>query len=214
MDANYLNDRIAWANNQVARRIGTQMDAYRPAGCDDPLAPRNRFLRLPVAFTASPGNFNQTNGYGSATCYAHFDSAYTQPGDYLVAPDHIVFVAAQESLQPVLCVRTNRVLTILRPAAPNAIGSNSYGGLVPVNSTPVIRNWPASVLGMATAGMPLTGLPLDVTLPQWTVLLPNSGGIAPAPSDLVQDDRGMRAVIVSAEISALGWRMIIRQASP
>ena len=78
----------------------------------------------------------------------------------------------------------------------------------------VLLDWPASVLGMATSGLSHMGLPMDMALPQWTALLPACDDVSIAAADLVQDEAGMRGIIVSAERSFLGWRMIIRQASP
>lgn len=214
MDARYLEDRIAWANNLTARRIGVETDAFRPNGPSNPLSTRNRYLRLHVAFSATPSGFSQTAAHGNALCYGHFDAAYTKPGDYLVQGSGTFFVAAQESLQPVLCVRTNRALTIKRPVAPAGIGGNAYGGLTQDGTTLVLRDWPASVLGMATSGTSHIGLPMDMSLPQWTALLPPLSDVTIAAADLVEDEAGMRGIIVSAERSFLGWRMIIRQASP
>jgi len=213
MDARYLADRIAWGNNLAARRVGLETDAYRPRGPYDPIAGANRYLRLHAAFTSSSSGFAQTTGYGNAVCYGHFDSAYTRPGDYLVQGEQVVFIAAQESLRPVTCVRTNRVLTIRRPSVPAGIGINTYGGLTSDGLTVVLRDWPASVLGMTTAGASQAGLPLGTTLPQWTVLLPAIDGVTVAEADVTQDDRGTRGTVVAVEQSHLGWRMLVRQAS-
>ena len=60
-------------------------------GVSEPMAPRNRFLRLRAAFTAPDGRFARPNGYGDALWYGIFDAAYTRPGDYLVqARRHLV----------------------------------------------------------------------------------------------------------------------------
>ena len=64
--------------------MGTDTDAYRPSGVSEPLAPRNRFLRLRAAFTSRDGKFAHPVMYGDALWYGIFDAAYTQPGDYLV----------------------------------------------------------------------------------------------------------------------------------
>lgn len=213
MEARYLAERVAWANNRVARRIGTLFDAYRPNGAERPLAPENRYLRLHVAISASPSNFTQTSGHGNPVCFGHFDSVYTQPGDYLTQEGRTLFIASQEELQPVMCIRTNRLLTIRRQSAPSTIGQGGYGGLTGMESMTLLRDWPASVLGMATAGTALHGLPTDPVLPQWTVLLPHLGGITILPADLVEDDGGIRGVVTTAEQTHLGWRAIVRQAA-
>lgn len=213
MDAKYLEDRIAWARNLTARRIGRKTDAFRPKGPDYPLANANRYLRLHAAFSAVPGGFGQTAGYGNAICYGHFDAAYTRPGDYLVQDGRTVFIAAQDSLEPVMCVRTNRTLTIRRPVAPSGIGANTYGGVTPDGTITVARDWPASVLGISTSGASPIDLPVELSLSQWTVLLPFVGDVSFRAADVVVDDRGLRGTVVATEQTRLGWRMIVRQAS-
>ena len=118
MDPAHLQDRIHWALNTAARAIGIQTDAYRPSAVSEPLDPVNRFLRLRAAFTAPDGRFARPNAYGDALWHGVFDAAYTRPGDYLVQEGAIWFIAAQQRLLPVLCVRTNRVVAFWRPAAP------------------------------------------------------------------------------------------------
>jgi hypothetical protein len=211
MNFRKLEDRIAWGNNVVARRVGRLTDAYRPDGGGDPLDPRNRYLRLPALFTAGAVGTGQASQYGSATCYARLDTAYTRPGDYLVREDQIVFIASQEPLHPVFCVRANMKLTLRRPSGPSAVGSTSYGGLLQSDSVPVLTNWPASVLGLGTSGSTWAGLPHDSAAPQWTVLLPGSHGMFLLPSDLVEGENGLRGSVVTAEKTHLGWRMIVRQ---
>ena len=54
-------------------------------------------------------------------------------------------------------------------------------------------------------------LPGDAGTPFWTILLP------PTPVDLLaadvlRDDTGLTYAIASAELTALGWRLIAKQA--
>ncbi len=213
MDVSFIEDRIAWGHNLAARRLGSLVDAYRPNGLHEPLAASNRYLRLHAAFSPSPGNFEQAPGYGNAIYFGYFDSAYTKPGDYLVQGERTFFIATQESLLPVLCVRANRILTIRRPDAPAAAGTNGYGGVVSSATSLVAARWPASMMGMATGGSAVSGLPTDTATPQWTVLMPASNTAAILPADLVIDDDGRQSVVISAERSHMGVRLITRQAT-
>lgn len=214
MDPQRIDDRIAWAGNRIARHIGMQTDAFRPSGNAQPLALKNRYLRLPAAFSTTPTAFGQVAGYGSSICYGHFDASYTRTGDYLVQDDRTYFIASQERLQPVLCVRTNASLTIRRSQPTSAIGSNGYGGSPTEGVLVVLQAWPASVLGMATGGTSQAGLPVDMTLPQWTVLMPAYTGSQILSGDTVTDGAALKATVVSAEQSMLGWRLTVRQVSP
>jgi hypothetical protein len=213
MDPARLQDRIHWALNTAARAIGIQTDAYRPSGVSEPLDPTNRFLRLPAAFTAPDGRFARPNGYGDALWYGVFDAAYTRPGDYLVQQDATCFVAAQQRLLPILCVRTNRIVSFWRPAAPTNDGENTYGGITTATNAPLLTNWPANVLGASGRGQPDSDLPSDSAIPYWTVLLPAYPGLILRPSDLMTDDLGRNAVVAAAELTELGWRIAAKQAT-
>jgi len=211
MDVNRLRDRAQWGLNIVARAIGSPADAYRATGSTKPLDPRNRYLRLHVAFSSSPGELERPSTYGSALCYGYFDAAYTQPGDYLVQDDRTVFIGEQQSFAPALCIRTNRIVTFRRPPAPSGAGQAAYGGGGSGTSITLMEDWPASVLGTSGSGTPPSGVPSEITVPMWTVLLPAPEGVTLLPSDLMSDELGRQAVVTSAELSHLGWRLIVKQ---
>ncbi len=206
----HIQDRIAKGLGTTARIIGLTYDAYRPTSVHDPLAPANRFLRLPAAFSPDDMSFHQPAGYGHASWMGLFDYAYTQPGDYLKGPGGTFFIAAQQALLPVLCVRTTRTLSVLRPVAPTAAGVNSYSGVTQATTTPLITQWPGSVLS-AGGGRP-GELPADGRLPSWTILLPMTPVLL-RPSDIVQDDQGRSYIIGTAEQTDLGWRILAKQAA-
>lgn len=213
MDPIRLTDRVHRGLNAAARAVGADTDAYRPSGASDPLAPTNRFLRLRVAFTAHDGRFAHPNAYGEALCYGILDAAYTRPGDYLTQAEGVWFIAAQERLLPVLCVRTNRVVSFFRAEAPSGAGVNPYGGATTAKSRPLLTSWPASVLGVASRGHPTADLPSDASVPYWTVLLPAVPGVVLLPSDRMTDDLGRFAVVSAAELTELGWRVTVKQAT-
>ena len=172
-----LQDRISRGLGAAARALGSTTDAYRPSGVADPLAPKNRYLRLHTAFSATDGKFLRPNAYGAALWEGVFNSAYTRPGDYLVQHSGTWFVAAQQRLLPALCVKVNRVVSFARAAAPTTNGLNAYGGVTLATATPLLTNWPASVLGVAGSGRPEAGLPADGSISYWTVLLPAFPGV-------------------------------------
>lgn len=208
-----LQDLIHRGLNTAARAIGTDTYAFRPSGPVRPLDPVNRFLRMQAAFSPHDGKFTQPAKYGDALWYGVFDAAYTRPGDYLVQDESVWFVAAQQRLLPVLCVLTNRVVSFSRPAAPLATGVNDYGGIIAGTNLPLLTDWPASVLGTKSGGRPETNLPSDVVVPDWNVLLPAVSGVLFLPSDRISDDLGRHAVVTSAELTDLGWRLTARQAT-
>lgn len=210
MDPAVLRDRISRGLGAAARSIGRTTDAYRPSSADTPLARSNRYLRLPAAFSAPDGHFQHPNPYGSAIWHGVFDEAYTRPGDYLVQGENIWFIATRQDLLPPLCVKTCRIVSFARPAAPSANGVNAYGGVTLTKATKLLKNWPASVIGAAGAAHPSTDLPSDSTLPYWTVLLPAFGDTVLLNGDLMTDDLGRTAVVSGAELTSLGWRLIVK----
>jgi hypothetical protein len=208
-----IQDRIRWGLNVAARAIGSMADAYRPSSADSPITPENRFLRLNAAFSAPDGRFARPNGYGSAIWHGVFDAAYTQVGDYIVQNTTTWFVAAQQDLLPVLCVQADRVVSFSRSDAASTAGVNTYSGVTTDTNTPLLQNWPASILGVGGSGSPEADLPSDSSVPYWTVLLPAYGDIVLQPNDLMQDDLGRNATVSAAELTALGWRVTVKQAT-
>ncbi|MBV9251101.1 MAG: hypothetical protein JO227_17855 [Acetobacteraceae bacterium] len=213
MNSARLEDRFRWGQNIAARAIGSSTYAYRPQGMSNPLDPQNRFLRLQAAFTGVGGGFARANAYGNALWYGIFDAAYTRPGDYLVQDEGTWFIAAQQKLLPNLCVKANRVLSFSRPAPQASTGVNGYGGITAANVVPLLTGWPASVLTSSGGGQPLAGLPSDSSVPYWNVLLPAFPGATLLPADLMSDDLGRNAVVSAAELTELGWRLIVKQAT-
>jgi hypothetical protein len=211
MDANHLQDRVYWGLNRIANIMGRETDAYRSTGPVNPIERSNRYLRLLAAFSRADGNFAQSVSYGAALWRGHFDASYSRVGDYLVQDDKIWFIAAQQSLLPVLCVKTNHVISIARQTVPTT-GSSSD----PVNAssmTTIISQWPASLLGTGTEGKPPTHLPGDTIIPNVIALLPSIHGQIVQPTDIITDENGSNSIVVAAELSDLGWRLNIRQVS-
>ncbi len=212
MDSNTLQDMISRGLGTAARVLGGPTDAYRPVQASSPLAPENRYLRLPAAFSAPDGRFRQPDPYGAALWHGVFDAAYTLPGDYLVQGSQTFFIAAQQPLLPVLCVKANRIVSFARAAAPTAAGANAYGGFIEATASPLMTGWPANVLGLGGRGKPEADLPGDESIPLWTVLMPAWPGVYLRPADLMTDDLGRNSVVAAAELSELGWRLTVRQA--
>lgn len=218
MDQSHLQDRISWGMNVAARHIGRSTNAFRPQGSKSPLSPGNCFLRLHAAFSAPDGKFSRSNGYGNSLWHGVFDSAYTQPGDFLVQDGDIWFVAAQQKLLPVLCVQTNRTVSFVRASAPNDVGLNTYGGVSRETATPLISLYPASILGTSGSGQSSANLQSDTLTGYWTVLLPavcalDGSVVILRQADLMTDDLGRTGVVTGAELTDLGWRLKVKQAT-
>jgi hypothetical protein len=213
MSLDHIQDRVRWGLNVAARNIGRSTDAYRPSSTSAPTAPCNRFLRLHAAFTGPDNKFLRPSGYGAALWHGVFDAEYTRVGDYLVQQSDVWFIAAQQDLLPVLCVKADRVVSFSRSGAPSSTGVNAYSGVTTATNTPLLTDWPANILGVGGSGMPHADLPSDASVPYWTVLLPAFGNVVLLPGDFMQDDLGRDATVVAAELSSLGWRLTVQQSS-
>ncbi|MEA2738518.1 MAG: hypothetical protein QOH05_1825 [Acetobacteraceae bacterium] len=213
MNSQKLQDRLYLGLGLSARHIGQSADAYRPAGPFSPLDNRNLFLRLPATFMSARGSDRRTNGYGEALWHGTFDASYTRVGDYLVLPTGVFFVASQDPLLPILCVKTNRTIAIVRPNMQVSTASNSYGGYTAGGSATLLTAWPASVLSESRASASGTGLPTDQGVPYWSVLIPAITGVILSPGDLITDDLSRTATITGSELTDLGWRISAKMAT-
>ena len=213
MSLDHIQDRARWGLSVAARNIGSKTDAYRPSCTSAPTAPGNRYLRLNAAFSAADGHFAKPSGYGSAIWHGIFDAAYTQVGDYLVQDGSVWFIAAQQDLLPILCVKADRVVSFSRAGAPTSAGVNSYSGVTTATNTLLLSDWPASILGVGGSGHATADLPSDASIPYWTVLMPAFGDVVLLPADLMEDDLGRHATVAAAELTSLGWRITVQQSS-
>ncbi|MCW3477658.1 hypothetical protein [Limobrevibacterium gyesilva] len=221
MGAGRVQDMVRRGLGRAAMALGEPCDAFRPDGARAPVTAANRFLRLPASFAPPGEGYARPPAYGQALWWGIFDAAYTRPGDYLRRGDGAVwFIASQEPLLPVLCVRAERVVDLLRPAGAVQPGLNSYGGVVLAAAETLLAGWPASVLagggggGGGGGGMRDAGLPGEAPAGSWVVLLPAVAGVALRRGDLMTDDLGRTGVVASAELSAPGWRLVVKQAAP
>ena len=221
MDAERLQDVVHRGLGRAGRAVGQWCEAYRASGPEAPLATRNRFLRLQAGFTPPDGRFGRPVMHGQLFWHGIFDAAYTRPGDYLLrretrrgaADGGVWFIAAQQKLVPVLCVRATRVVDFSRPAAPQYPGAASYSGSLPGEELVLLRGWPVGVSQAGSDGTGQADLPDDTGGASWTVLLPSLGGVVLRAGDRMGDDLERKGVVASAELSDLGWRLRVRQAA-
>lgn len=212
MNGQKLTDRLYLGMGLSARHVGQSADAFRPKGPVSPLDKQNRFLKLPATFVSAKGNDRRTNVYGEALWHGIFDASYTQAGDYLVMGNGTFFIASQEPLLPVLCVKTNRTVSIVRPDMQTSAAGNAYGGYTSGSSAPLMEGWPASVLGENRSSASSTDLPTDQTIPYWNILLPAVASVILSPGDLITDDLKRTATITATELTTLGWRISAKMA--
>ncbi|MCC6716813.1 MAG: hypothetical protein IT555_02925 [Acetobacteraceae bacterium] len=212
MDAKRAQDNVQRGLGRAARVVGEWCEVFRPDGPAAPLSPRCLALRMPAAFSAPDGRFARPVAHGQVYWHGVFDAAYTRPGDYIRRADGAVwFIATQQQLLPVLCVRASRVIDVLRPVGPELPGIAPYGG----GGGPdmLLRGWPAGVVAAGGGGVGDADLPDGLAAGGWVLLLPPLPGVAPRAGDLVRDEMGRGGVIAQAELSEPGWRLLVRRAA-
>ncbi len=211
MQAGRVQDAIHRGMGKAGLVVGEWCELFRPEGGAPPLAATRRVLRLMAAFTAQDGRFAKPPTHGQAYWHGLFDAAYTRPGDYVRRGDGAVwFIAAQPALHPVLCVRANRVLDVVRPAHAGGPGLAGYGGGAADEA--VLSAWPASMVRGGGAGLGEASLPEALQGGGWVVLLPAVAGVVLREGDRVRDDLGREGVVAQAELSEPGWRLFVRRA--
>lgn len=215
MNGAELQDRLQRAAGRTAAIAGASCDLFRPAGAMHPLATANRILRLPAAFLPLGGGFRRPVTQAQPLWEGLFDSSYTRPGDILrrSTDGAIFFIAAQQPLLPVLCVRALRMVTMTRPLTANMAGLNIYGGVVAATETTIAEAWPAAMTPLSASGTSQAGIAAEIAAGTWQVLLPASLDLELRTTDRLADDRGRVGVIASAETSELGTTLMVRQAS-
>jgi hypothetical protein len=234
MDASNLNARMYAGRGRAAKHIGFQYRLYRPVDAFNPLA--NLVGQLPVAFNAGDGKYTGADPYDKPLWYADFDAAEAQEGDYLVSvgatinnpfahpevdPEYF-FIAARQSLLPVIAMACDRFIRITRPAAPAApAGVVGYSGIAPdgggyadVLGSAAPTNggqdlgWPCSILLGGRASAMKEPLAAGAAAQSgWMIYLPPSVPVALLAGDRVLDDIGRAFVVDGAELTSLGYRL-------
>jgi len=215
MNSQILQDRIYRSAGRAAAHIGAPHDLLRPANTLEPLAPPNRILKLNAQFLPLGGRHTHPVVFGENLWEGIFDAAYSRPGDLLRNIDNgtVHFIAAQQPLLPVLCVHAARRLVITRAAAASTPGLNAYGATVTATDTVLASDWPAAIVVGGGQGTGQSGIAADVPAGTWQILLPVSLNVALRIGDRLTDDLGRIAVIATAELTDLGWRLQAQQAN-
>ena len=212
MDARRVQDAVHRGLGRAGRVVGEWCEVFRADGPERPMADERRVLRMPAAFSAPDGKFGRPVSHGQVYWHGVFDAAYTKVGDYIRRGDGAVwFVATQQALMPVLCVRASRVVDVLRPSGPEAPGVAPYGGAGEPRA--VLRGWPTGIVASSGGGLGEADLPERSGAGSWTMLLPALAGVVLLPGDMVRDELGRRGVIALAELSEPGWRLLVRRAA-
>ena len=205
MDGATIQARIWRGNDKAAQYIGSSFEQYRPS-TNSVSAPLSASLQtLMASFNAEDMTYRRPAKYGKPLWYCMADGSQLAVGDYLVGDD-TYFIAAMQDLLPILAVKCNRTVSVLR-AETAGVGDVGYSGDVTANETTLMSGWPASVLEGTKGEQNPADLPIDMRMPWWVVLLPAWSGLTLLTGDIITDDIGHRYVVSSPELTDLGWRL-------
>jgi len=211
MDAATIQRRIYYGWSKEALHEGQQFDLYRPSGPANPLDAANKITTLP-AKTALDTSGKNPPTTGKYQWIGTFDGSQTRVGDYLVGSTQRFYVSSQRLLLPIGLVECPRTVNLVRPAVPTGVGALGYGGDVESTEVPLLTGWPGALVLAGGGGANEVGLPGDVKTPSWTLYIPAVADVTLQTSDIVTDDLERRYIVTAAELSPLGWRLLLQQA--
>ena len=188
MDVFSLQDKLYRGSGTAARKLGMLTTVYRPTGSSDPIGEHQRVIKIYAAFDPQGQTLN-SSGTESPTWHGIFDASYTRQADYMVSPQGTFFIGSQIPGMPVICIRTNRIISMYRPTFTMQGG---YSGFLQTDSQITLLHWPVCVV---RAGGSSTGEgPNNHGFGTWTILLPPLSA-APISTDVITDDLGSTFVV-------------------
>ncbi len=200
------------AMGRAASVIGEAVRQYRPANPMAPLDGSGYTNSFNAAFDADPAlSFNKPAVVGRYLFYLLADATTLAVGDYIAAPQSTYFVGSMEDLRPPVVLRTNAVLSLVRPEESVRAGLAPPGGDSLSSEVTLFAGWPSAMLIAGGGGHGDVDLPGDAGMGSWQILLPALFGIAIRGSDILVDQTGLRHVVTAAELSPMGWRIDAQQ---
>ena len=215
MDPAELQDRVHRGLNAAARAVGSghrclqAIGSIRAAGAQEPIpAPARRLhvtgwqvSRIPIM-------------YGDALWYGIFDAAYTQPGDYLVQA-RFRLVHRRTAAAAAGVVRTDQPhRLILAPGrAVDYRREHLWWRHHRDQRNTARRTGRRACLARRTEAVRTPTCRATVRSPTGPFCCRQSPDVILLPSDLMTDDLGRNAVVAAAELTDLGWRMTMKQAT-
>ena len=208
MDQSRLQALIARGLARCGFITGASFLQYRPTQSMDPIGSGTSIATITCAFDFSRDmNLVTPTPPGHPFVLMLLDPALVLAGDLLVGTE-TYFVSRVQVLQPAWCVLCNAVLSIVDVAATTLAGTNVYGGQVSATNTILASAWPASMLAKSRGEQDVTKLPSDTRAAYFEVLLPPMPGVAIGVGMELQDSNKQNYSIMSAELSAYGWKLL------
>ena len=210
--------KVRYGYGKAGKKLGDVHTTYRPTLPTTPaLAPQNVMAFIPFISSATPeGAFKRPSNYNQPLRYGLFDAGATRVGDYIDGATGTYFVASQTALEVPMVVACNAMLSVFRGAAASTVNEDVYAGRTVATDSPVLNQFPASLLiaGRSEAGR--LDLPGDSSDRGAVILLPYVAGAVLRVSDRVQavfsepNEISRGFTISSVELTDLGYRINAR----
>lgn len=210
MDARQLAAKVNQGNGKAAKHLGGTACHYRAVSPFNPLDAQPQ-RELSASFAAG-NSYIRSARFGQATWIGIFDAAGFEAGDILVSTGGTFYVAAMPLLQPILCVRTERLVSIRRTVqAGNDTGLKDYSGTTAASETLIMSGWPASILLSRSGEHSPLKLPGEMRSAWHIMLMPAFKGVSLQTGDFVTNEAGQRYIISGTELTDMGWRLTALQ---
>ena len=210
MDALQLAARVKQGTGKAAKRLGTIASHYRAMTPFSPLK-AEPLQQLSASFTTDYG-YMRSARFGQAARIGIFDASGFEVGDVLVSPEAGTFyVAAMPLLQPILCVKAERLITLRRTApGSHSSGLQDYVGTTAAREKIILSDWPASILLNRSEEHSPLKLPGETRSAWYGILMPAFKDLHIHTGDFVTDDTGQRYAITGTEPTAPRRRLTPR----
>ncbi|SFK32848.1 hypothetical protein SAMN05518863_106134 [Candidatus Pantoea symbiotica] len=210
MDALQLSVRVSMGNRKAAKRLGSIARHYRAVNPFSPLKTEPLQV-LAASFTTDYG-YMRAARFGQAARIGIFDAAGFEAGDILVSTEGTFYVAAMPLLQPILCVKAERLVSIRRTIQSGSdTGLQDYGGTTAANGALIMSGWPANILLSRGGEHSPLKLPGETRSAWHNIMMPAFRGVFVHAGDFITDDAGHRFVISGSELTDMGWRLTALQ---
>lgn len=210
-----INEKIRAGYAKAAQKLGQDFSLYRSATPINPIQ-SDYLVGIVKAVMTVSWNWMKPNKYGNAVWNAVIDGQLSsgnlsaQVGDYIVG-DQTFFIASKQYQMPMQAVECNRTISIERPSQHTGAGYQGYTASTPASSEIVMTRMPVSCLKAGDNENAPTRLPTDTKQPMWIILMPNLGGVMIRSDDTIIDDKNQQYVVMTPELTDLGWRMTAQQ---
>ena len=210
-----VDQKIQKGYTKVGKYIGAVYTVYRAQGPHDPISPANVVTQTNAAIDVSakmtwprPAVFGQSE----PDAYGAFDTTGINPGDYFVGPQGTFFLHDIEAFVAYHMTWCNTTVSVFRSEAPD-FSDAPYMADAVLQDVALAQNWPANVILTGRHERTSLDLPGDAKTGYFMARLPVSFPVQVRQNDRLQEPDGGVFLVAAAELTPLGWRLMMVRAA-